>query len=118
MTQPTQQPRLGQTIDYEKGVADFVERAFRTKMPALIGFTMSNKTIIKLIRHLRRHATGSTATAYQYVYGVWRWHLWLNNQPDKILAECYSPEAEPLPKMLVSMLIWSTISSAASRSWD
>ncbi len=100
LTQPKQPQLQQQTVDYEKGIADFVEKAFRRKMPALIDFTMNNRTIMKLLRHLKRHATGSTATAYQYVYGVWRWHLWLNNQPDKILAECYGAEGEPLPKML------------------
>ena len=99
VTETTPLPQR-QSVDYEKGVADFVEKAFRTKMPALVDFTMTNKTLIKLIRHLRRHATGSTATAYQYTYGVWRWHLWLNNQPDRVLEECYGPDGEPLPKML------------------
>ncbi|HZY46741.1 MAG TPA: hypothetical protein VFE96_02985 [Candidatus Bathyarchaeia archaeon] len=67
---PTRLPGQQQTVDYEKGVADFVEKAFRTKMPVLIDFTMNNETLTKLIRHLRRHATGSIATANQYVYAT------------------------------------------------
>jgi hypothetical protein len=89
-----------QTIDYNKGLREFVEKAFRKRMPALIEFSMNNKTVIKLLQHLRRHATGSIATSYQYVYGIWRYHLWVGKQPDQILSECWDNDGEILPKVV------------------
>ncbi len=90
-----------QQLDYERGIREFLETAFRTKFPVLIDFSLRNQTLLKLIRHLKRHNTGSPHTAYQYTYGVWRYSKWLNSEPDKILFECWGPEGEPLPKMLV-----------------
>lgn len=92
---------LSQQLDYERGIREFLEQSFRTKFPVLIDFSLRNQTILKLIRHLKRHTTGSPHTAYQYVYGVWRFSKWLNSEPDKILFECWGPEGDPLPKMLV-----------------
>lgn len=90
-----------QQLDYDRGQREFLEKSFRHRMPALIEFSLRNETILKVIRHLRRHATGSPATAYQYVYGIWRYHLWLNNEPDRILRDCWDNNGDPLPKMLV-----------------
>src|SRR2546425_11887606 len=88
-------------LDYDRGQREFLDRAFRHRMAALVDFSLNNQTVLKVIRHLRRHATGSHATAYQYVYGIWRYHLWLNSEPDKTLMECWGPEGDPLPKMLL-----------------
>jgi hypothetical protein len=88
-------------LDYERGIREFLEQSFRTKFPVLIDFSLRNQTVLKLIRHLKRHTTGSPHTAYQYVYGVWRFSQWLNSEPDKILFECWGPEGDTLPKMLV-----------------
>ena len=90
-----------QRIDYDKGLRDFVEKAFRKKMPALIDFSLKNQTVGKSLRDLKRHTTGSVDTAYQYVYGDWRYQLWAKAQPDQLLRECYGPQGEPLPAMLL-----------------
>jgi integrase len=92
---------LSQQLDYERGIREYLEQAFRTKFPVLIDFSLRNQTVLKLIRHLKRHTTGSPHTAYQYVYGIWRFSKWINSEPDKILFECWGPEGDPLPKMLV-----------------
>ncbi|HZY95346.1 MAG TPA: hypothetical protein VFE98_10915 [Candidatus Bathyarchaeia archaeon] len=92
---------LSQQLDYERGIKEFLEQAFRTKFPVLIDFSLRNKTVLQLIRHLKRHTTGSPHTAYQYVYGIWRFAKWINSEPDKILFECWGPDGDPLSKMLV-----------------
>lgn len=89
-----------QQLDYDRGLREFVQRSFEHRMPALIEFSFRNTTVLKVIRHLRRHATGSQATSYQYCYGIWRYHLWLNSEPDRILRDCWDNNGDPLPKML------------------
>ena len=89
-----------QQLDYDRGQREFLERAFRHRMAALVDFSLNNQTLLKVIRHLRRHATGSPATAYQYVYGIWRYHLWLGQGPDRILFDSFDNNGDPLPKML------------------
>jgi len=89
-----------QQLDYDRGQREFLEKSFRHRMPALIEFSLHNETVLKVIRHLRRHATGSPAKAYQYVYGIWRYHLWLGNEPDRVLRDCWDNGGDPLPKML------------------
>jgi len=89
-----------QQLDYDRGQREFLEKSFRHRMPVLVDFSLRNETVMKVIRHLRRHATGSPATAYQYTYGIWRYYLWLNNEPDRILRDCWDNNGDPLPKML------------------
>jgi hypothetical protein len=89
-----------QGVDFDRGLREFVEKSFRHRMPALIEFSLRNRTVVKVLHHLKRHATGSPATAYQYVYGVWRYAKWLDSQPDKILFDCWDNNGDPLPKML------------------
>src|SRR5207302_8644253 len=89
-----------QQLDYDRGQREFLEKSFRHRMPALVDFSLHNETVMKVIRHLRRHATGSPATAYQYVYGIWRYSKWLRQEPDRILRDCWDTNGDPLPKML------------------
>jgi hypothetical protein len=89
-----------QQLDYDRGQREFLEKSFRHRMPALIDFSLRNQTVLKVLRHLRRHATGSPATAYQYVYGISRYSRWLNNEPDRILRDCWDNNGDLLPKML------------------
>src|SRR5207302_10555409 len=90
-----------QQLDYDRGQREFLEKSFRHRMPALIEFSLHNETVLKVIRHSRRHATGSPATAYQYVYGIWRYHLWIINEPDRVLRDCWDNNGDPLPTMLL-----------------
>src|SRR3989442_3729893 len=92
--------RTSQHLDYDRGLKEFLEKAFRKRMPALIDFSLKNQTVAKMLQHLRRHTTGSIATAYQYTYGIWRYHLFVNSQPDAILSECWDKNGDVLPKMI------------------
>jgi hypothetical protein len=85
----------------ERKLREYVINAFSWKMPALIGFTLYNNSVLELAKHLLRHCTGSTATLYQYVYGAYRFCQWLQRTPDQLIAECKGPEGEPIPKVLV-----------------
>jgi integrase len=69
----------------EEAVRKYVIDAFCWKMPALIHLTFQNKTVLKLATYLYRHTTGSTATLYQYVYGVHRFFKWLGKEPDEFI---------------------------------
>lgn len=57
-------------------------------MPVLVGFTLMNRSCRELAKHLLRHNSGSTATLYQYIYGVHRFSRWINRNPDQLIAEC------------------------------
>src|SRR2546425_9433143 len=89
-----------QQLDYDRGQREFLQKSFEHRMPALIEFSLKNQTLLKVIRHLRRHCTGSPATAYQYTYGIWRYSLWLGQGPDAILRDCWDNNGDPMPKML------------------
>jgi integrase len=91
---------VSQQLDYDRGLREFLEKALRKRMPALIDFALGNQTLLVLVRHLRRHNTSSLASCYMYLYGCWRYCLWLNREPDGILRECWGPDGDPLPKML------------------
>jgi len=84
----------------ERNLREYVINAFSWKMPALISFTLYNNAVLELAKHLLRHCTGSTATLYQYVYGVHRFCRWLQRTPTQLIAECRGPEGEPIPKAL------------------
>jgi integrase len=47
-----------------------------------------NQSCRELAKHLLRHNSGSTATLYQYMYGVHRFSRWINRSPDQLIAEC------------------------------
>ena len=69
-------------------------------MPSLVTFTFQNATAIELAKHLLRHRTGSQATLYQYIYGVHRFSLWTNTQPDQLVKACQDQDGDPKPKAL------------------
>ena len=70
------------------------------KMPSLVSFTFNNTSALQLAKHLLRHRTGSTATLYQYIYGVHRFSLWTNAQPDQMVKSCQDQDGDPNPKTL------------------
>jgi len=70
------------------------------KMPSLVPFTFNNASALELAKHLLRHRTASTATLYQYIYGVHRFCRWTNTQPDQLIEGCQDPEGDPDPKAL------------------
>jgi integrase len=56
-------------------------------MPQLISFAFTNESVLKLASYLLKYTTGSTATLYQYVYGIHRFSKWLGKPPDAILRQ-------------------------------
>jgi site-specific recombinase XerD len=78
----------------------YIIDSFVSKMPSLAQFTFENTTIINLAKHLLRHRTGSHATLYQYVYGIYRFSKWLNTQPDQLVKNCLDQDGDPKPKAL------------------
>ncbi len=69
-------------------------------MPSLVTLTFENTTTVELAKHLLRHKTGSPATLYQYIYGVHRFRLWTNTQPDQLVRSCQDQDGDPKPKAL------------------
>jgi site-specific recombinase XerD len=69
-------------------------------MPSLVPFTFNNASIMQLAKHLLRHRTGSTATLYQYLYGVHRFSRWINAEPDQMIKSCQDQDGDPNPKAL------------------
>lgn len=69
-------------------------------MPALVEFTLTNQSCRKLAQHLLRHNTGSTATLYQYIYGVHRFCSWIQKTPDQIISDCRDLENLPEQRQL------------------
>lgn len=68
-------------------VYEYVINAFSWKMSALIPFAFQNNTVLELAKHLKRHTTGSSATLYQYVYGIHRFSKWLKRCPNTMIEE-------------------------------
>jgi len=73
------------------------------KMRRLVPFTFSNTSTIELAKHLLRHRTASTATLYQYIYGVHRFCNWANTQPDQLIKNCQDIDGDPKPKALAQI---------------
>ena len=84
----------------DQKLQQYVIDALLTKMPMLVGFTFDNFSTLELAKHLLRHRTGSTATLYQYIYGVHRFSKWLNTQPDQLIKACQDQDGDPKPKAL------------------
>lgn len=84
----------------DKKLQQYIIDSLLTKMPSLVHFTFENTSTIELAKHLLRHRTGSPATLYQYIYGVHRFSLWTNTQPDQLVKTCQDEDGDPKPKAL------------------
>ncbi len=84
----------------DKKLQQYIIDALVTRMPSLVSFTFENASTIELAKHLLRHRTGSPATLYQYIYGVYRFSLWTNTQPDQLIKTCQDEDGDPKPKAL------------------
>ena len=88
-----------QNVADEK-LQQYVIDSLSWKMPRLVSFTFNNASTLQLAKYLLRHRTASTGTLYQYIYGVHRFCLWINAQPDNLIKTCQDPEGDPDPKAL------------------
>jgi len=84
----------------DEKLQQYVIDSLSWKMPSLVPFTFNNASTLELAKHLLRHRTGSTATLYQYIYGVYRFSQWINAQPDQIIRSCQDQDGDPNPKPL------------------
>jgi len=84
----------------EEALQRWIIDAFSWKMPALIEFTLRNQCAIELAKRVKLCNSGSKATLYQYMYGVYRYCKYARKTPDQLVSECQSPEGEFLPKAL------------------
>jgi site-specific recombinase XerD len=84
----------------DKRLQQYIIDALLTRMPSLVTLTFENATTIELAKHLLRHKTGSPSTLYQYIYGVHRFALWTNTQPDQLVKACQDQDGDPKPKAL------------------
>jgi site-specific recombinase XerD len=99
------QKPLTLTMPEPQNIADqklhqYIIDALLTRMPRLVPFTFENASTMGLAKHLLRHRTGSQQTLYQYIYGVHRFSIWLNTQPDQLIKECQDQDGDPKPKPL------------------
>jgi len=76
----------------EKAVNDYIIDAFSKKMPSLIPFAFANKTVMNRAKYLLRHKTGSHASLYQDVYGMYRFSETIGESPDELIARCKTSE--------------------------
>ena len=84
----------------DQKLQEYIIDALLTRMASLVTFTFQNTTTIELAKHLLRHKTGSPATLYQYIYGVHRFSLYTNTQPDQLVKACQDQDGDPKPKPL------------------
>jgi integrase len=84
----------------EERLRRYVIDALSWKMPALVEFTLGSPALTEVARHLLRHCTGSTATLYQYVYGVHRYCAWASRTPDELVAACRDLDGVPNPRAM------------------
>ena len=84
----------------EQSLRRYVIDALSWKMPALVKFTLMNQSCRMLAQYLQRHNTGSTATLYQYIYGVHRFCSWIQKTPDQLISECKTSDDLPQPRNL------------------
>jgi len=86
----------------EENFQRWVIEALSWKMPALIEFALRSKAATELAKRLMRSNSGSQATLYQYLYGVYRYCTWIRKGPDELIRECLEPESESPAKVLSS----------------
>ena len=79
----------------DEALQHWVIEAFSWKMPALIEFTLRSPAATELAKRLMLSNSGSKATAYQYIYGVYRYCLYLGKNPDALISECLQSNGEP-----------------------
>jgi len=101
------QKPLTLTVPEPQNAADeklqqYIINSLSWKMPRLVPFTFNNTSTIEVAKHLLRHRTGSTATLYQYIYGVHRFCRWANTQPDQLIKNCQDQDGDPKPKALAN----------------
>jgi site-specific recombinase XerD len=84
----------------DQKLQQYIITSLSWKMSSLVPFVFNNTSTQELAKYLLRHRTASTATLYQYVYGIYRFSQWTNIQPDQLIKSCQDLDGDPNPKAL------------------
>ena len=71
----------------EKGLIDYIFRAFLSERPKLISFVFDNQSVIRMARHFLRHCSGSLHSCYTYTVNIKKYSAWLGYSPDLIIQD-------------------------------
>jgi len=81
-------------------VTNYIIESLAPTYPSLIPFAINNQTVFKLATHLRRHKTSSKGTLKVYTYCLSRFIDWIEKTPDKLIADCTTPEGDVNPQAI------------------
>jgi site-specific recombinase XerD len=84
----------------DQKLQQYIITSLSWKMSSLVPFVFNNTSTQELAKYLLRHRTASTATLYQYIYGIYRFSQWTNIQPDQLIKSCQDLDGDPNPKAL------------------
>jgi hypothetical protein len=71
----------------EKGLIEYILKAFISERPGLLTFVFDNQSIIKMARHFLRHCSGSLESCCVYTASIQRYSTWLGFSPDMIIQD-------------------------------
>jgi site-specific recombinase XerD len=71
----------------EKGLIEYILKAFISERPGLLTFVFDNQSIIKMARHFLRHCSGSLESCCVYTASMQRYSTWLGFSPDLIIQD-------------------------------
>jgi site-specific recombinase XerD len=71
----------------EKGLIEYILKAFISERPGLLTFVFDNQSIIKMARHFLRHCSGSLESCCVYTASIQRYSTWLGFSPDLIIQD-------------------------------
>lgn len=54
-----------------------------------------------MVKYLKRHCSGSHATAYLYIWSIHQYCKWCGADPDQLITECFSEDGLPNQKALL-----------------
>ena len=57
---------------------------------------MQSKAATELAKRIMLSNSGSKATLYQYMYGVYRYCSYVGKTPDDLISECLDPDGNPV----------------------
>jgi integrase len=82
-------------------VEGFIHEALAKRKPGLIPFATISQSVAEVAKYLKRHCSGSHATAYLYIRSVHQYCKWCGADPDQLISECLSEDGLPNQKALL-----------------
>ena len=71
----------------EKGLIEYILKAFIGERSRLLTFVFDNQSIIKMARHFLRHCSGSLDSCCLYTASIQKYSKWLGYSPDLIIQD-------------------------------